>query len=424
MRTVKRSTPLLAFVVISVFIQADAVAQMYRLHPPATTVPATLFGLHIHHAAATTPWPSIPFGTWRLWDANVVWANLEPQKGKWDFRTLDKYVSLAEREHVQILMPLGMPPPWASERPKESPTFRPGSAAPPKNMADWDNYVRTLATRYKGQIQSWELWNEPNSEAFYTGSIPQLVALAKAAYTILKQVDPSNELVSPSATYGYKGTSWLDDYLKAGGGNYADIIGYHFYVMSEGPEAMVPLIERVKQVMAQDDAGNKPLWNTETGWYIQSGKAGANPSGARQAGLLPNPAQGYVARAYILSWAAGVSRLYWYDWDSPTMGLTEPGAKLRKPAGYAYWVTEKWLIGAQMTSCDSDSSGTWVCHIIRDGGYNGYVLWNAGGEKSFAIPQAWNVQNYQGINGNMHALKDPKSIRVGPLPILLENKLP
>jgi hypothetical protein len=251
-----------------------------------------------------------------------------------------------------------------------------------------------------------------------------MVALAKAAYTILKQVDSSNEIVCPAAAGGETGPSWLDSYLRAGGGQYADIIGFHFYVSPEAPGAMVPLIERVKQVMTRNGIGDKPLWCTEVGWYIQDKGGNVESHAAMWRVISSQEAQGYVPRAYILSWAAGVSRLYWYDWDSNTEGLTEPGGKVRKPAAYSYYLTEKWLIGARMLSCDSDSSGTWICHITRDGGYNGYIVWNGGGEKEFAIPKAWNVQNHQDISGNMHSLNGQKDIRIGPLPILLENKLP
>lgn len=419
---------LLSLVVLSGSVgQAKGV----RLSPPAGPIPRTLFGLHIHHlvlgSSAPTPWPSIPFGTWRLWDAYVVWANLEPQKGKWDFATLDKYVAMAQEQGVQILMPLGMPPPWASERPKEAPAFRPGSAAPPKNMSEWDNYVRTLATRYKGRIRYWELWNEPNLKGFYTGSIPHMVELAKAAYTILKQVDPSNELVSPAATAGYDsdpGPSWLERYLKAGGGRYADIIGYHMYVSPKAPEALVPLVEKLKGIMSQNGVSDKPLWDTETGWFIQDSAGNVRSPNSAWPVLPAQQAEGYVARAYMLAWASGVSRLYWYDWDSDTMGLTEPGFKSRKPAAYAYWITEKWLIGSRMTSCDSNSLDTWVCHITRNGGYSGYIVWNANGYRNFAIRKSWNVHEVWHLYGKTDSVPKSGSMGIGVVPILLENREP
>lgn len=70
----------------------------YNFQPPATVIPPSFFGMHIHHVAIQpphikqiTPWPEIPFSKLRLWGAYVEWPNLEPEKGKWNFELLDKY---------------------------------------------------------------------------------------------------------------------------------------------------------------------------------------------------------------------------------------------------------------------------------------------------------------------------------------------
>ena len=55
-------------------------AQEQHLRPPASPIPKTYFGLHIHRAATTTPWPTVPFGSLRLWDTYTTRADLEPQK--------------------------------------------------------------------------------------------------------------------------------------------------------------------------------------------------------------------------------------------------------------------------------------------------------------------------------------------------------
>src|SRR5262249_36622328 len=90
------------------------------LQPPKALIPASYFGMHIHHLAypVPTPWPNLPVPQWRLWDANVTWANLEPAKGQWQFGTLDGYVSLAEQHGTGLLMSLGGTPTWASARPQ------------------------------------------------------------------------------------------------------------------------------------------------------------------------------------------------------------------------------------------------------------------------------------------------------------------
>src|SRR5260370_25696117 len=70
-----------------------------RLIGTSSPIPSTLFGLHIHRATSrvsSTPWPADPFKGWRLWAADVTWADLEPQEGIWNFAVLDQYVALAE----------------------------------------------------------------------------------------------------------------------------------------------------------------------------------------------------------------------------------------------------------------------------------------------------------------------------------------
>jgi len=392
-----------------------------HLRPSATAIPKAFFGLHIHKGATTTPWPSIPFGSLRLWDCYCTWADIEPQKGKWNFNLLDKFIDLAEQHGVDILLPIGMPPPWASARPNEPPDFRKGSAAEPRNMEDWDDYVRTLGTRYKGRVRYWELWNEPNLKQFYTGDPQHLVAIEKDAYGILTRLDASNRLVSPSPTGDYTGPSWLDSFLASGGGSFANIIGFHLYVTPKAPEAMVPLIQKVQKVLVSHQLlAYKPIWDTETGWFIHS-----DVKPVQGTSIFPvveaDNAAAYVIRTYVLAWAAGVQRLFWYDWDSAAMGLSEQG-KAAKPAATAYGEVYNWLVGSVMNTCDSDRSGTWVCQLGREGNYSGYIVWNAQGPRDFPIPKGWNIINERDASGKSRSMT-ASHLQIGLSPVLLENKV-
>src|SRR5579864_2506756 len=70
-----------------------------KLVPPSQQIPPTLFGMHIHRAGSTTPWPTVPVPARRLWDARVTWPDLEPTKGQWRFTALDYSVSMSEQQH-------------------------------------------------------------------------------------------------------------------------------------------------------------------------------------------------------------------------------------------------------------------------------------------------------------------------------------
>lgn len=391
-----------------------------RQEPPPTIIPRQLFGLHIHHLVeypdvieTNTEWPTISFGSWRLWDAFVTWANLERQKGQWNFKTLDQYVELARENQVELVLPLALSPRWASARPDERSTYGPGHAAEPKNIEDWRNYVRTVAMRYKGQILYYEMWNEPNLPQFYSGSLETMLLLSREAYQILKEVDPNIQVVSPPPTHGDEGISWLDKYLSQGGGEYADIIGFHFYVVPSPPEAMLPLIEKVKAVMKKHDMGDKPLWNTEAGWLGDT----LWPSDSEDAAA-------YVARSYILNWAAGVERFYWFGWDSGwgvSLKLTQEDHKTLASGGVAYQEIYKWLVGMQMSNCSADFQKSWTCELSSDRSQRAWIVWNPDRQLRFRLPQEWEVQQMRNLAGDRQLLSSNR-VEIGPSPLLLEQR--
>src|ERR1700756_1873869 len=186
-----------------------------RLAAPEKPIQLSFFGMHMHRTADTAPWPAARFGEWRLWDADVAWPDIEPHRDEWNFERLDKYLDLAEEHHVGVLLVLGLTPEWASTRPKEKSAYKPGFAAEPKNLDDWRFYIRTVAQRYKGRIQAYEIWNEPDIRQTWTGSVDEMVELTRIASEVIRGIDPEALLVSPSTT-SEGGLKWLAEVLKKG----------------------------------------------------------------------------------------------------------------------------------------------------------------------------------------------------------------
>src|SRR5262249_48148318 len=173
---------------------------------------------------------------------------------------------------------------------------------------------------------------------------------------------------------------WLDDYLRRGGAQYADVIGYHFYVAPAEPEAMVAMIRDVQQVLGRHGV-TEPVWNTESGWLIPSRQKSVMPRGGQ--GLYSRiineeEAAAFVVRACILNWASGVERLYWYAWDNYLMGLVEPDGRTVKPAGRAYEHVQEWMTGARIREGQAGSGARWGCHGTRAGGDG---AWGAAGSR-------------------------------------------
>ena len=113
-----------------------------------------------------------------------------------DWTKLDGAVATAQNNGVNdILMVLAGTPAWATDDPAAGGTagVLPGAAGMPKDLADWDDWVRQVVTRYKGRITAYQPWNEANLTTFSTGTPKEMAELTKRAYDIIKSIDPARD---------------------------------------------------------------------------------------------------------------------------------------------------------------------------------------------------------------------------------------
>jgi len=196
-------------------------------------IPMTFFGLHIDWV--NTPWPNTAFGAQRFWDRDPRWAQINTAPGVFDWTTMDARVNTTLANHVDILFDLARTPVWAqcaSSNPKCGSgkatwlcTYNlPGQGGlgqcfPPADInvdgtgsnQHWIDWVTAVASRYKGRIRYYEIWNEPTAPIMWQGTDPQLVRMAQDARCIvigtgcssqsnytLKGIDPSAEITTPA----------------------------------------------------------------------------------------------------------------------------------------------------------------------------------------------------------------------------------
>lgn len=357
----------LAFIFVGCALASDVVN--------TSKAPNVYFGMHIHRADQGTAWPKVGIGSWRLWDAYVAWPNLQPNRDRWDFDRLDRYVAMAQLTKVEILLPLGLSPQWASARPHERSSYGLGNAAEPRDIQDWRNYVRTVATRYKGKISRFEIWNEPNEHGFYTGTTEKLLELTCEAYRVLKSVSKDNLLVSPALVGLAKAPEQLGEFLNKGGKHCIDIVGFHFYLSKGPPETVLPLIQRVRTAMAKADVTYMPLWNTESGWWIENDDGTQGADQPWQKRISTSESAAWVARSLLLGRAMKLDRYFWYAWDSKSLGLIEPTTGSLKPGAHAFRTVARWLDDGDISNC-REYSGRWSCQQSDGNGKTfAYVVW-------------------------------------------------
>jgi hypothetical protein len=404
-------------------------------------VPPTYFGMHVHMLTTVSEsWPTVHFGSYRSWDnvLNVCWPEI--QRGgadSYDWSGLDAVVEKAQEEGKDFLYTLG-PTPKQAWAVMDASNYSTGGCSPDyatSNEPDhdqWKKFVSKVVERYCGctpnshptlRIKQYEIWNEPNLTDFLVpaagtsmeNSVEAMVEMARIAYTTIKSIDPEATVVSSPPTGPDTGIAWLTKFLGAGGGQYADVIAYHAYCFPCSAEQMGNDVARVRGIV-DTYAPGKPLWDTEAGWHNQA--------------FTDDEAAATVARAYLLNWANGAERFYFYSWDNDnwtsvklTNAVNQNGQHYilgTTSAAAAYDQVHGWIVGAKV-SCGAWQPGMWKCELTRGGGYHGYVLWTTGGSQSIALPDTWHVTQSRNLAGDAAPMAAKSMVQVGIQPVLYES---
>lgn len=378
--------------------------QLTMTIPAPTPGQPALFGMTVNNYGGVKP--LVSFGTTRSWDAypGLDWADANPASGQFHFAPLDSFITVNQARGADIIYTFGRTPQWASTRPNAPGPYGPGQCAPP-NLPAWDQYVTAMVTHAAGRIKYWEMWNEAQDPQFYCGNIATMVTLTRHAYGIIKSIDPSAKVLSPSVV-GPGGPAWLASFLAGGGRSYIDIVAFHGYgtVRAEDLDAIVT---SYYSVLCAARLTSTPLWDTEGSW----GDDAIGDDAHRAA---------FLAKYYLLQWSLGVPRVVWYSYDGASQwGRLIGSTPDLTAAGLAYQQLYEWGVGATLTHpCAADSNQTWVCTLARPGGTLKQIVWNSA-ENVSNYPAPGGMVEYRDLSGAIHPIANG-IVSVGNSPILIE----
>lgn len=243
----------------------------------------------------------------------------EPYRSAWD--KYDQIVDLADKYHLKIMARLSTPPSWSRAL-----TDTVGTFAPPDNFKDYGDFAEAVATRYKGRIPAYQIWNEPNIYPEW-GSYPinaeQYTELLKEGYTRIKAADPQaivvmgalaatieldrerrfaadGQLISPG---GLSDVLFLQQMYNAGAAPYFDVLAMQGYGLWSGPtdRRMQPRVINfsrplyVRDVMVRNGDAHKAIWLSELGWNAVPPESGIPPVYGQ---VSPEQQGRYAALAY------------------------------------------------------------------------------------------------------------------------------
>ncbi len=213
--------------------------------------PASLFGMNLYLTGRERPdgqavnlGQVAAAGGVRWSREELSWANLEPTtKGQYNWGPYDYRLSLDATNGINVVGMLLTTPRWASTNPTAPDYYW----YEPSNYNDYYDFVRAAVTRWKGQINTWEIWNEPNHQATWNclnncDRAAKYAQLLQGAYSAVKSADPTARVLIGGLYIhdtNNEGMAFLDRVVQAsGGGINFDALSIHTYMPDRVPESM------------------------------------------------------------------------------------------------------------------------------------------------------------------------------------------
>jgi hypothetical protein len=244
---------------------------------------------------------------------SIGWDGVEPEKDHYDLAFWDAFVELAAEARITLLPYVAYTPRWNSDGGAED-----YWKTPPRDLAEFGELMQLLATRYRGRIHSWEIWNEPDNRDYWLGTAAQYGALLKTGAAAVHAADPALEVVFGGLAGGVPFLRQLFEEQQAA--DSVDVVNLHSYYETWNPnplETLPSYVDEVSAVIARHGR-RQPIWMAEVGysdWRPAATRAfapryGYEHSAEFQAVML-------VRTLALLFAKPAVSLVAWYELKDP-----------------------------------------------------------------------------------------------------------
>jgi len=251
----------------------------------------------------------------------LQWKSVKISPGEYDWSTADRLLSVAQTKQMDVLFNICTTFRQEVQKPRNRriPTQL---DRPSKEKEEWVDFVKALASRYRGQGVSYEIENEVNEGTLWKRTLDRYLELLKAGYEAIKKADPKARVLPsamgcgilrnvPSGWVAEKDWKWHDSWLqRILSAKDFDVVNIHnYYFPSEivaNGLTFQSYLEHIRDLMMKSGSGDRPIWITETGFVSLPSDA----SGRMDDGSYEKQAA-WLTKAYQQAFNSGVERIYW-----------------------------------------------------------------------------------------------------------------
>ncbi len=308
---------------------------------------APLFGVQMYGNTGKTvkyfPFLTESKASWLR--VQIHWRSVEPLNttpNLYNWASVDGSVAAALDTQINLILTIESAPGWAATH-KNGPIDK-------VDISEFTEFMQALVERYDGDgiddapgspvVNYFELYNEPDANCYgvfrWGAAGDKYAAMLKAIAPAIKQANPNAKTVfggiafdwfnSKSCDSNALSDNWpikggpfvfefLDDVLKAGGGQYFDVMNFHFYSdfapnwnRFPGSNGLsIGLLEKtsyVRKKLQDYGVGDKPMIITEAGKHSNGAPDDKSATPTMQAR--------HVVVIFVQAMAAKVDALTWW----------------------------------------------------------------------------------------------------------------
>lgn len=332
---------------------------------------------------------------------DFIWAFVEPEQDVFDWARYDQLIAESRERNLRIFATISGTPDWATS----------GAEGPgvPDDSADWWDICYRAAARYRGWVEAWGMWNEPNLDRFWEGTLVDYrVQILKRGADAVHAADPHALVAGPELAH-LNSANWEGWMRSCVGGAFEelDVVTHHVYPSGVGAGDVTRKLEEggsypwdppsVRKVLRDLGWFGRPFWLSETGVETDTGGAYA---------------QAVFYEDLLMEWfppdgdAKWIDRLFFYQLlDDPrfpdiTFGIAGPPPGLEPKLAFEYYgdfIREAVVEDARVLSWDTESvvePGQWNRAVVRVVN-EGTTTWRADDGLSVSVvglPEDWEIE--------------------------------